>query len=67
VPMRTWRRLVPIVLLAEAADPTDRGHALISGAEAAIISGISCVINRAPRIALGVGKRANRSRSDDYS
>jgi hypothetical protein len=49
--VRGWRNVLRIGA-AEAANPPHRGHALLAGDEAAIVSRIANIISRAPRIIL---------------
>jgi hypothetical protein len=45
--------------VTEAANPTHRGHALLAADEAAIVGGITDIIDRAPRIILRLCARAD--------
>jgi hypothetical protein len=47
------------IYVTETANPTHRGHALLAADEAAIVSGIADIVNRAPRIILRLRARAN--------
>src|ERR1700676_5100167 len=62
VPRRRRRRggMVPIIFLAEAADPADGRHALGKGCEAAIGAAEAVAVTGAPRIVLRFGARAER-------
>ena len=59
------RRLIRVIELTEAADPADVGLALLARRETAISDLVAGVVERAPRVVLRFGARADRSRRDD--